>query len=101
MIDLALVAERIRQARINRDLTLDEAAEITGYSARTLRRYEADGIQDLVKLDILCTAYKVAITDVIGGQNDLQYLAAAIQRLGPNVCRVLINLCESMGWRQR
>ncbi|MCU7917096.1 MAG: helix-turn-helix domain-containing protein [Candidatus Thiodiazotropha sp. (ex Epidulcina cf. delphinae)] len=97
MIDLGLIAERIRDARINQDLTLDEAAEKTGFSHRTLRRYETDGLQDLMKLDKLCAAYNVVITDIIGGKNDLAYLAASIRRLGPNACDVLIELCRSIG----
>ncbi|MEW8027815.1 MAG: helix-turn-helix transcriptional regulator [Candidatus Thiodiazotropha sp.] len=99
MIDLGLIAERLRIARINQDLTLEEAAEKTGFSERSIRRYERKGLQDLIKLDKLCNAYDIAITDIIGGQNDLQYLAVAINRLGQNACRVLVNLCESLNWR--
>ncbi|PUB82405.1 MAG: hypothetical protein DBP02_15245 [gamma proteobacterium symbiont of Ctena orbiculata] len=99
MINLGIIAERIKNARISRNLSLEEAAEITGYSVRTLRRYEAEGLRDLVTLDDLCTAYGAVITDIIGGQNDLAYLEAAIRRLGPNSCGIICGICKSLGWK--
>lgn len=98
MINLGLVAERLQNARITLDLTQDEAALKTGTSKRTIQRYESGRSMDLVTLDKICNGYDLVITDVIGGQNDMAYLATAIGRLGPNTCKVLVAMCKSMGW---
>lgn len=96
MIELSHIAERIRDARIYRNLNLDEAARKIGISERSLRRYESEGIRDLVMLDRICDCYQVSLTDIIGGRNDLAYLAGAINRLGKNVCDVVRALCDAL-----
>ncbi|MEW8025514.1 MAG: helix-turn-helix transcriptional regulator [Candidatus Thiodiazotropha endolucinida] len=99
MIDLGLVAERLINARTTLDLTQDEAAQRTGVSRSTIQRYEAGSPMDLVTLGRLLEGYDLVLTDVIGGQNDLAYLEAAIRRLGPNSCGIICGICKSLGWR--
>jgi transcriptional regulator with XRE-family HTH domain len=97
MIDFHLMGCRIRQARINADLTQEEAANISGISIRTIRRSESSGTNNLSTLLTLCEIYSVSITGIIGGKNDLNFLASAISRLGPSACDVIQALCEAMG----
>ncbi|MCU7933707.1 MAG: helix-turn-helix domain-containing protein [Candidatus Thiodiazotropha sp. (ex Dulcina madagascariensis)] len=101
MINLGLMGCRLRQARINADLNQEEAAEVSGISIRSIRRSESKGTNNLSTLLVLCETYSVSITDIIGRKNDLNYLASAIRRLGPNACDVLISLCESMDKNNR
>jgi transcriptional regulator with XRE-family HTH domain len=96
MIDLGFLAEQLQNARCKKGLSQEEAAEIIGVSAKTVWRYEKDGIRDLVTLDKVCEVYGLQLSDVLSGQNDLVFLAAAIKRLGPDACDVLTGLCKSM-----
>lgn len=98
MIDLSLVAERLINARINLDLTQDEAAQRTGVSRSTIQRYEAGQSMDLETLDKILDGYSLTITDAIGGLYDLIYLESAIKRLGPNSCGIICGICKSLGW---
>ncbi|MCG8004671.1 MAG: helix-turn-helix domain-containing protein [Candidatus Thiodiazotropha lotti] len=96
MIDLGLIAERLQAARLNQGLTLDDASEKTGFSARTLRRFESQGVQELTKLDTLATAYNVDLIDLLYERNTHFILAETIQKLGKNACRILVSLCKAM-----
>ena len=54
MIDLSKIAETIRVAREQKGLTQEEVAKKCGKSLRTIRNYEANGVQNLVALDSMC-----------------------------------------------
>jgi DNA-binding XRE family transcriptional regulator len=98
MIDLSLIAERLLIARINLDLTQDEAAQRIGVSRSTIQRCEAGKLTNIVTLGRIISGYGLYAADVIGGQNDLAYLEATIRRLGPSACGIICGICKSLGW---
>lgn len=60
MYNLKLIGERIKEARKERDMTLDDVARIVGVAKSTIQRYEA-GLITSPKLPVL-----VAIANAIG-----------------------------------
>lgn len=95
MINFDLMGERLKKTRIARGFSVKKAAEKIGCSPSTLRRYETQGIKDLLKLSEVCNAYHVDIADVISNKKDYSHLAEILERLGPSVCQVLIAICNS------
>ncbi|MEW8052722.1 MAG: helix-turn-helix transcriptional regulator [Candidatus Thiodiazotropha sp.] len=95
-IDYRLIGKRLRERRKSLGISQDEAAFIIGTSERTIRRFEAGGITDMVKLERLCIKYGVLLPDLIVEQNSHEWISAAIKNLGPQAVTVLSTLCNSI-----
>ncbi|MEW8253742.1 MAG: helix-turn-helix transcriptional regulator [Candidatus Thiodiazotropha taylori] len=96
MINTGLIAGRLKRARLSLKMSPEEAGERTGFSARTIRRFEREGLTDLAKLDILCECYGIDLMDIVNTHDESHYLTNAIKSLGKDACRIIVSLCKAM-----
>lgn len=62
------MGKRLRTARATKGISICDAAKTSGYSERTIRRYEKEGIRDVLVLATMCEVYDVHIEIVLFGE---------------------------------
>ena len=67
IIDSLVVAESIKNLRLDRGLTQDELADRVFYSVRQIRRLETNGTDSIKTLNVFAEFFGVSAIDILQG----------------------------------
>lgn len=67
LIDSHLVGKSIKALRQSRNWTQRQLADIVGYSVRTIRRIENDGIESITTVNAFAEIFGVSALDILNG----------------------------------
>lgn len=70
-MDLKIIGKRLRAARKAKCFTIDDAAKLSGYSARTVRRCEAGETASMQTFLDLCNTYSVMPSRLLMSDSDV------------------------------
>ena len=95
-LDLTNIGKQLRHARKRAGLTQKSAAKRTGYSPRTIHRYENGKGDRLTIINDLCAAYRTHIIDILlaGGTDSTSIILAGL--LPPETRPLVIKVARAI-----
>lgn len=89
------IGARLRTIRREKGISIEELAELSGLSARTIRRRENAGYDRLPEIEVVCLALDAHPAPVLF-QDDQDRKALAIAALVPSAClEVIETICRA------